>query len=78
MQITKKLATGFTPLVLALLLAPLASADLLKCVQTEGCQVRLWNPTTQSWGDPEPAPRGTIIDTAWGMGWGEGWNPVSA
>lgn len=50
--------------------------ELIKCADNDGCQVRLWDPTTQSWGEPEPVPEGTIVSSDWAIGWGAGWQPV--
>jgi hypothetical protein len=59
-----------------MLLAPLALAETFKCNQSTGCEVRLWNPNSQEWGEPEEVPDGTIVDSKWAMPWGEGWGSI--
>ncbi len=55
--------------------APAVFAKTFQCQQAT-CLVRLKNPETGGWLPPEVLPRGTIVDTAWGMPYGEGWAPI--
>lgn len=66
-------------LTLALLTAAFtgtAVATAIKCVAAAGCEVKIWNPSTQTWGPAEHVPTGTIVDTAYAIGWGAGWEAV--
>ncbi len=59
--------------VLAAALTSAAVAEPITCTRAAGCEVRIWNPTTQLWGPVEAVPNGTIVDTRYAIGWGAGW-----
>lgn len=54
-------------------LSPLIDAETFECTDAQNCEVRLWDPQEERWGEPEEVPDGTIVDTAWAMPWGDGW-----
>jgi hypothetical protein len=65
------------PIAFVLLWVTPAIAEIIKCANSNGCQAKFWNPTTQTWGDPVDVPNGTIVDTRYAIGWGTGWQPVT-
>jgi hypothetical protein len=76
MNLTRRLLLPVALVAFSFSSAAVAVADLIKCTDSGGCEVRLWDPENSRWGDPEDVPKGTIIDSAWGLAWGEGWQPV--
>lgn len=65
------------PIAMLTLASSLSLADTFKCTDADGCEVRLWDPDANEWGDPEEVPDGTIVDTRWAMPWGEGWSETN-
>jgi hypothetical protein len=65
------------PLAALALISSLGLADTFKCTEANGCEVKLWDPANNKWGEAEHVPEGTIVDSKWAMPWGEGWSETN-
>lgn len=72
----KSLTSALSALALVAMLCPFALAATIKCTDSGGCEIKIYQ-TDGTLGPAIAVPKGTIIDSARAVAWGDGWTTQS-